>query len=60
MKLSYRGIKYEPHHQEVEVTEGNVAGKYRGASWRVHRYQQHKRSGNSHRELTYRGVHYHR
>ncbi|MEM9543069.1 MAG: DUF4278 domain-containing protein [Cyanobacteria bacterium P01_E01_bin.42] len=60
MKLSYRGIKYEPHHEDVEVTEGHVSGKYRGAPWRVHRYQQQGRSHQSHPELTYRGIRYHR
>ncbi|NJL60626.1 MAG: DUF4278 domain-containing protein [Methylacidiphilales bacterium] len=32
----YRGANYEPHDTLVEVTEGEVVGKYRGSPWRSH------------------------
>ena len=36
MKLSYRGVSYEHSSPTLEVTEGEILGKYRGASWRCH------------------------
>jgi Domain of unknown function (DUF4278) len=32
----YRGADYEPHDTLIEVTEGEVVGKYRGSPWRSH------------------------
>ncbi|HEY9849968.1 MAG TPA: DUF4278 domain-containing protein [Leptolyngbyaceae cyanobacterium] len=34
MKLNYRGVSYEYNQPEIEVTEEQVAGKYRGLDWR--------------------------
>ncbi|MBW4493379.1 MAG: DUF4278 domain-containing protein [Oscillatoria princeps RMCB-10] len=36
IKLSYRGVNYEPAPPAVEVSEGEVTGKYRGQVWRTH------------------------
>jgi hypothetical protein len=36
MQLSYRGVRYEYNPPKVEVTEGGIAGKYRGIAWRYH------------------------
>jgi len=34
MKLSYRGVNYEFTLPNLEVTEGEILGMYRGVSWR--------------------------
>ncbi len=34
MKLSYRGITYDYTPPQVQATEGEVSGKYRGLDWR--------------------------
>ncbi len=34
MKLSYRGGHYEYNPLTLEVTEGEILGSYRGATWR--------------------------
>lgn len=36
MRLSYRGISYEYTPPTLEVTEGEIQSKYRGAPWRCH------------------------
>jgi len=36
MRLCYRGINYEYVPPAVRVTEGEIGGEYRGASWRFH------------------------
>ena len=36
MRLSYRGVSYESNPLTLEVTEGEIQGKYRGASWKCH------------------------
>jgi hypothetical protein len=33
MKLSYRGVNYELTPPTLEVTEGEILGKYQGVSW---------------------------
>lgn len=58
MELSYRGVIYKPHHTTVAVNEGEVAGQYRGAPWRVHRYFPRPYAIHRDHELVYRGVHY--
>ncbi|MDB9494245.1 DUF4278 domain-containing protein [Spirulina major CS-329] len=58
MQLSYRGVIYKPQHTTVDVKEGEVAGQYRGAPWRVHRYSQCPHSLQQDHELIYRGIHY--
>ncbi|MBD2326932.1 DUF4278 domain-containing protein [Alkalinema sp. FACHB-956] len=34
MKLSYRGVHYEYTPPSLEVTEGEICGRYRGVEWR--------------------------
>lgn len=37
MKLTYRGVPYEQTPVNLEVTEGEILGRYRGQSVRSHR-----------------------
>ncbi|MGB0561497.1 MAG: DUF4278 domain-containing protein [Spirulinaceae cyanobacterium] len=59
MKLSYRGQAYEPHHQNVETSQGEIAGHYRGLPWRAHHHKQQSRQ-QADQALTYRGITYNR
>lgn len=36
MRLSYRGVSYEYSPPTLEVTEGEIQGKYRGTPWKCH------------------------
>ena len=36
MKLNYRGIGYDYKPAELEFEEGEVAGKFRGRTWKAH------------------------
>jgi hypothetical protein len=58
MQLSYRGVIYKPQHTTVDVQEGEVVGQYRGAPWRVHRYDRRPHQAYNGQELIYRGIHY--
>lgn len=58
MQLSYRGVIYKPQHTTVDVQEGKVAGQYRGAPWRVHRYARRPHQPQQNQELIYRGIRY--
>ncbi|NES19278.1 MAG: DUF4278 domain-containing protein [Symploca sp. SIO3E6] len=55
--MKYRGINYEEQPSMLEVSEGQIGGKYRGQTWRIHRAKQNLRHPAS-RELTYRGISY--
>ncbi|NEQ69836.1 MAG: DUF4278 domain-containing protein [Symploca sp. SIO2D2] len=55
--MKYRGINYEEQPSMLEVSEGEIGGKYRGHTWRVHRPKQNLRHPAL-RELTYRGISY--
>lgn len=57
MRLTYRGINYEPETMPLATTEGEVAGKYRGQSWRYH-YPRHVPELQTKLWLQYRGVRY--
>ncbi len=57
MKLSYRGVKYEADRSNLEVTESEVGGLYRGQNWR-YRYVRHIPEPVPPRDLNYRGVAY--
>ncbi len=57
MKLSFRGVAYNSKPSQLEFTEGEVGGKYRGVPWRVHRVQRNSHPHQSH-TFTYRGVTY--
>lgn len=57
MKLTYRGVNYEPALSTLPVVEEAVGGVYRGAAWRRHRPQQQP-TLQPPVQLTYRGVPY--
>lgn len=57
MKLTYRGVSYEPAPSTLPVVEEPIGGIYRGAVWRRHRPQQAPVLQPS-VQLTYRGVPY--
>ncbi|MDJ0707910.1 MAG: DUF4278 domain-containing protein [Leptolyngbyaceae cyanobacterium MO_188.B28] len=38
MKLRFLGVEYTYSPKSVDVTEGDVMGKYRGVPWRAKRY----------------------
>ncbi|NET57426.1 MAG: DUF4278 domain-containing protein [Symploca sp. SIO2E6] len=57
MKLLYRGIGYENQPSTLEVSEGEIGGKYRGQTWKIHRPKQNLRHPLF-RELIYRGISY--
>jgi hypothetical protein len=40
MKLTYRGIDYDYTQPTLEVTEGEILGRYRGAAWRCQTVQE--------------------
>lgn len=58
MKLSYRGIQYNQESTVVNVHDGRVAGKYRGANWQTHELDQVPAKQSHPRLMTYRGVSY--
>lgn len=57
MKLSYRGVSYEYNPPQVETTEAQVAGKYRGLDWRFRNMKKPPMLVPT-VNLTYRGVSY--
>lgn len=57
MKLTYRGLEYEPESFPLDVTEGEIGGKYRGQHWR-YRYLRHIPELQPQHPLTYRGASY--
>lgn len=58
MKLSYRGVSYEPSTASMlEVTEGEMGGTYRGQNWRLH-YLRHIPEPAPVHDLKWRGVGY--
>ncbi|WP_019508848.1 DUF4278 domain-containing protein [Pleurocapsa sp. PCC 7319] len=57
MKLRYRGIEYDYNPPAVAVSEGEVAGKYRGLDWRFHNLEKPP-TLQPRLNLTYRGVKY--
>lgn len=56
MRLSYRGVSYEYTPTTLEVTEGEILGKYRGQPWRQQSFQD--APAQPIRQLKYRGVSY--
>ncbi len=57
MKLTYRGISYESNPATLELTEGEIGGKYRGTTWRE-RYPRHIPVPQPKVDLKYRGIAY--
>lgn len=62
MKLCYRGVRYDYTPNEMESTEGDVIGQYRGAPLRAHIVKPSAKRGlgllDLAASLTYRGAHY--
>ncbi len=56
MKLTYRGVSYQ-YNPPTEITEMEVAGKYRGRDWRFRNLQKPPIL-QPRANLTYRGVTY--
>lgn len=54
-KLIYRGVNYEPTSPTVEVSEGAIAGKYRGQVWKSCNVEKKAESQQTF-DLKYRGV----
>lgn len=56
MELIFHGVKYNrPDREGLEVVEGEVAGRYRGALWKAH--VSKRATPNPHATgLKYRGV----
>lgn len=57
MKLSYRGASYDYNQPTLEITEGEILGKYRGSTWRCHTLKEVPTPQPA-ANLTYRGAHY--
>lgn len=57
MRFMYRGVRYEATPAALEVREGAVTGKYRGAAWRSHELVEPLPAQPVH-HLQYRGVPY--
>jgi Domain of unknown function (DUF4278) len=57
MKFTYRGANYEYDIPTVDMTEGAVAGKYRGQNWN-YRYPRHLTMPQHPQDLQYRDAHY--
>jgi hypothetical protein len=55
MSLHYRGVEYDHTSPQVETTESNMVGHYRGATWKI---RQPKRSIHQDHatQLKYRGA----
>ncbi len=55
MKLTYRGTSYESDIPNIDVTEGEIGGKYRGQNWKYN-YPRHIPISGPPQHLKYRGV----
>ncbi len=57
MKLTYRGVNYESSAPNIEVSEGDINGQYRGVNWKQ-RYPRHIPVPQPVVGLKYRGASY--
>jgi Domain of unknown function (DUF4278) len=57
MTLAYRGTKYERDFPPLEMTTGDIGGKYRGQDWK-HLYPRHMLQLQPKLHRQYRGVSY--
>ncbi len=57
MKLTYRGVAYEYSPIPVEMTPGEIGGKYRGVAWRRY-HPESVPVSQMFAQLKYRGVAY--
>ena len=55
MSLIYRGVKYEPTQNSVEMSEGQVIGRYRGVEFK-RRIPKHLPMKHQAYGLKYRGA----
>ena len=55
MKLTYRGVNYEPNPLTLEPTANEISGNYRGGTWKRN-YPRHIPQTQPTAELKYRGV----
>ncbi len=55
MSMHYRGVTYDPASSQVETTESNIVGHYRGATWKLKQPKQQMHSDHACR-LKYRGA----
>ena len=58
MKLHFHGQDYEDPYLTWQITEGKVAGKYRGVTWKLHLMKNPHHIPSHNNELVYRGIHY--
>ena len=57
MQLSYRGANYDNESLTLEMTEGEVVGKYRGQQWHE-KYPRHLPQTKPKFDLQHRGITY--
>lgn len=57
MKLTYRGVNYEPNPLTLEPTASEISGNYRGGTWKRN-YPRHIPQTQPTAELKYRGASY--
>ena len=58
MKLHFRGVDYNYQPPNLDMTDEEVVGIYRGKPWKIHKYRQSCHHKHPSRCLIYRGVHY--
>ena len=58
MKLHFRGVDYNYQPPQLDVTNEQIGGTYRGKPWEMHQYHQSCCHKYPSRSLVYRGVHY--
>ena len=58
MKLHFHGSTYEDKQTELDITEGNIGGRYRGTPWKIHHLAKRQQRRRQSSELKYRGVPY--
>ncbi len=58
MRLQFRGKTYERPNLDMDVSEGEVGGIYRGTAWKVHYLKEQHHRNQIKSDLTYRGIHY--
>ncbi len=57
MQLNYRGTQYQKHFPPIDIVEGELGGKYRGQTWKIH-YPRHMQMTQPSHELKYRSIAY--
>lgn len=57
MQLLFRGISYNHEPMNIETSNTEVEGTYRGLHWKNHPYGK-LRHGHDLKQMIYRGIHY--